>query len=161
MATKNSTQYQDPNSLVNPRFQPTHELYGRIRFARCNYNQGASGGAAGDIQRLVFIESGPVRLILPLCRFAVSAFGGTGITLDLGHEAYKKSDGTTVAQNLTAFDSGFDASTGGTWVPTGTVGGDETFLIDTQDGVSIVSSVQGGAIPANATIDGYLVFVVD
>ena len=53
------------------------------------------------------------------------------------------------------------ASSAGAFVPGGTLGGDETKLFESLDGVVVTAQVNDGTIPAGATLDGYLAYVMD
>ncbi|MEP4379757.1 MAG: hypothetical protein ABJ215_01150 [Alphaproteobacteria bacterium] len=160
ITTENSTQYA--NTLAEPRVaNPTHDAHGRLRFARFNFTQGAAAGDAGSLARLVKLPKGKVRVILPLSRLAHSALGASR-TLDLGWEAHVGDDGSgAVAADPNGLDDGVDVSSAGAFVPGGTLGGDETQLFESLDGVVITGQVNDGTIPAGATLDGYLAYVMD
>ncbi|MBO6784455.1 MAG: hypothetical protein JJ899_14465 [Alphaproteobacteria bacterium] len=160
ITTENSTQYG--NTVADPRvMNPTQEAHGRLRVARFNFTQGASAGDAGSIARLVRLPKGKVRVILPLSRVAFSALGASR-TLDMGWEAYRTDEGSgEVAADPNGMDDGVDVSSAGAVVPGGTVGGDETVLFESLDGVVLTAQINDGTIPAAATLDGYLVYVMD
>ena len=160
ITTENSIQYA--NTVAEPRVRnPTHEAHGRLRFARFNFTQGAAAGDAGSLARLVRLPKGRVRLVLPLSRVAHSALGASR-TIDLGWEAHVADDGSgDVAADPNGLDDGVDGATAGAFVPGGTVGGDETRLFASLDGVVITAQVNDGTIPAGATLDGHLAYVMD
>lgn len=160
VTTENSTQYA--NTQADPRvMNPTHEAHGRVRIARFNFTQGASAGDAGSIARLVKLPKGKVRVILPLSRVAFSAMGASR-TMDLGWEAYRADDGSgDVAEDPNGLDDGVDVSSAGSVIPGGTLGGDETALFESLDGVVLTAQVNDGTIPAAATLDGYVAYVMD
>lgn len=158
VTTESSTQVGNveasPPVLLDPR-----DNHGRVRFARFSFTQGAAAGDATSKQRLVKLPAGKVRVILPLSRVAHSAFGAAR-TLSLGHEAYETA-GVAVAEDLADLDTGVDVSAAGSFIPTGTLGGDETKEFDSDEGVVITASNAGGTIPAAATLQGHIAYVVD
>lgn len=160
ITTENSTQYA--NTVAEPRvMNPTHEAHGRMRIARFSFTQGAAAGDAGSTARLVRLPKGKVRVFLILSRVAHSALGA-GRTLDLGWEAYHADDGSgQVAADPNGLDDGVDVAGAGAFTPAGTIGADETRLFASLDGVVITAQVNDGTIPAGATLDGYLVYVMD
>ncbi len=160
ITTENSTQFA--NTLADPRVQnDTHEAHGRLRFARFNFTQGAAAGDAGSIARLVKLPKGKVRVVLPLSRVAHSALGASR-TLDLGWEAHVADDGSgDVAADPNGLDDGVAVNIAGAFTPGGTLGGDETKLFESLDGVVVTGQVNDGTIPAGATLDGYLAYVMD
>lgn len=160
VTTENSNQYA--NTVAEPRVKnPTHEAHGRVRLARFNFTQGAAAGDAGSLARLVRLPKGRVRVLLPLSRIAHSALGASR-TLDLGWEAYHADDGSgLVAADPNGLDDGVDVSSAGALVPGGTLGGDETRLFGSLDGVVVTAQVNDGTIPAGATLDGHLAYVMD
>ena len=160
ITTENSNQVA--NTVAVPRIQnPTHEAHGRLRFARFNFTHAPAAGDAGSIARLVKLSKGKVRVILPLSRVAHSALGASR-TLDLGWEAHISDDGSgEVAADPNGLDDGVSASSAGAFVPGGTLGGDETKLFESLDGVVITGQINDGTVPAGATLDGYLAYVMD
>ena len=160
ITTENSTQYA--NTQAVPRIQnPTHEAHGRLRFARFNFTQGPAAGDAGSIARLVNLPKGKVRVILPLSRMAHSALGASR-TIDLGWGAHRADDGSgETAADPNGLDDGVAASSAGAFAPGGTLGGDETKLFESVDGVVVTAQVNDGTIPAGAVLDGHLAYVMD
>lgn len=159
VTNENSTQMgkvvANPVQLLDPR-----DLHGRLRYARFNFTQGAAAGDANSTQRLVKLPAGKVRVLLAMSRVANSAFGASRV-LNLGWEAHNLPDGTAVAASANGLDASQDVSGAGAYAPTGTVGGDETYEFTSGDGVVLVSQVTGGTIPAAATLNGYICYVMD
>lgn len=159
VTTQNATQYG--NTQADPRvMNPTHEAHGRLRVARFNFTQSGAGDA-GSIVRLVKLPKGKVRAILPLSRVAFSALGASR-TLDLGWQAHQADDGSgEVAADPNGLDDGVDAASAGAVIPEGTVGGDETKLFESLDGVLLTAQINDGTIPDGTTLDGTIVYVMD
>ena len=159
MAITNEASTQLARVLATPpKVNPVNEWLGKLRIHRFTFTQGAAAGDADSTARLVRLDAGSIRLILPLCRIAHSAFGASR-TLDLGWEAYTNVDGSAVVADPDGLDVNQDVSGAGSYNPVGTVGEDETFLFRTRGGVVIAARCQGGTIPAGATLSGYLVSV--
>jgi hypothetical protein len=108
----------------------------------------------------VQLPAGKVRVHLAHSRVAHSAFGASR-TLDLGWEAYTGDDGVAVAADPNGLDDGVDVSSAGNYAPVGTIGGDETKLFESQEGVVIAAQTNDATIPAAATIAGVLYYTVD
>jgi len=159
VTTQNSTQYA--NTQADPRvMNPTHDAHGRLRVARFNFTQSGVGDA-GSLVRLVKLPSGKIRVILPLSRVACSALGASR-TLDLGWAAHQADDGSgAVAADPNGLDDGVDVSASGAVIPGGTLGGDETKLFASLDGIVLTAQVNDGTIPDGATLDGTIVYVMD
>lgn len=159
VTTQNTTQYA--NTQADPRvLNATHEAHGRLRMARFNFVQ-TGVGDAGSIVRLVGLPKGKIRTILPLSRVAFSALGASR-TLDLGWEAHQGDDGSgEIAADPNGLDDGVDASSAGAVIPGGTLGGDETRLFESLDGVVLTAQINDGNIPDGATLDGTIVYIMD
>jgi len=159
VTTQNATQYA--NTQADPRvLNPTHEVHGRLRMARFNFVQ-TGVGDTGSIVRLAGLPKGKLRVILPLSRLAFSALGASR-TLDLGWEAYQADDGSgEIAADPNGLDDGIDVSSAGAVTPGGTLGGDETKLFESLGGVVLTVQINDGNTPDGATLDGYVVYVMD
>lgn len=157
MADQNSTQYA--NTVAHPPVaNQVNEWKGKLRLYR--FTVTTSAAVAGDDFALVQLPAGLVRMVLPLSRVFHSGFGASR-TLDLGWEAYTKTDGTAVAADPNGLDDGVDISSSGNFNPGGTVGQDETYLFDSQGGVVVTAQVNDGSSSAGLTISGYFVAVHD
>ena len=141
---------------------PAYDWSGKLRIARFSFTQGGSAGDANSTAELVKLPSGRVRMYLAQSRITTSAFGSSR-TLDIGNMAYTGEDGTTVAADEDSLDAAQSVSGAASYVPIGTVGGEESFLFSAADpeGVTIIAKVEGGTIPSGATIKGYFVYAVE
>lgn len=144
-----------PVVLANP-----NEDGGVLRYKRATFVQGAAAGDAGSTAILWKLPAGRVRVHNALSRIAHSAFGASRV-LKLGWQAYTGADGNAVAADDDGLDASVDISSAGSFNIGGTVGGDETYLFESQDGVTLEATVTGGTIPAAATLDGNLYFTTD
>jgi len=124
------------------------------------FTQGSSAGDAGSLAYLVKLPAGKVRVLLPLSRIANSALGASR-TMDLGWAAYTNDDGTAVAADPNGLDDGIDVSSAAATNPSGTIGGAETKLFESQAGVVLTAQINDGTIPAAATLKGYFLYVQD
>ncbi len=160
VTTENSTEYA--NSVASPPvMNKTADWHGRMRLMFFEFTQGAAAGDATSIARLVKLPAGKVRVILPLSRIAFSALGAAR-TMDLGWEAYNDDDGyNAVLADPNGLDDGVDVSAAGSVNPAGTVGGDETYLFESAEGVVLTAQINDGTLPVAATLQGYIVYVVD
>lgn len=155
-----STQISNPLATTPPTLNNANEDHGKVRIKRFNFTQGASAGDAGSLAELVTLPPGSVRVLLHLSRVAFSAMGASR-TMDLGWLAYTDQDGDAVAADPNGLDDGVDVSSAGSVIPAGTVGGDETYLFQSNDGVTITAQINDGTLPAAGTLDGVIAYVVD
>ena len=158
MATANSTQYAQGLSAP-PTLVEANQWNGKMRFFEFDYTQVGIATIA-DTVATIKIPAGKVRLVLPLSRIAFSA-GGASSTMDIGWEAYTDSDGSAVAADPNGLDDGVDTSSAGSVNPSGTVGGAESYLFDSRDGVVITLQINDTAFPDAGTLKGYFVTVVE
>lgn len=135
-------------------------LRGKLKILRFTYTQGAAAGDAGSLSELVKVPAGVVRVFLALSRITTSAFGAAR-TMDIGWLAYTDTDGAAVAADPNGLDDGVDVSSAVSFAPTGTVGEDETYLFESNGGVTLTAQTNDATIPAAATINGYFVYVQD
>ena len=160
VTTEKSTQIT--NSEAKPRVPlAANDWSGKLRVARFDFTQGAAAGDANSTVDMVRLPAGSVRVYLAMSRITTSAFGSSR-TLDIGHTAYTGFDGATVAADEDDLDAAQSISGAASYVPIGTVGGDETKLFESHgDGVLIQAKCEGGTIPIAATINGYFVYAVE
>lgn len=158
VTTENSTQYAKD---IAPGTAGLNQHYdqGRLSFFDFAFTQGAAAGDANSLVNLRQLPPGKYLIIAQASYVRTSAFGDSR-TLDIGHTGYTQPDGTTVAADEDALHSAADVSAAGGFIPAdetyaGTNGG--TFLINSATPVVIQAKVEGGTIPAAATIAGYLV----
>jgi hypothetical protein len=155
-ATQNSDEFDNYIEATPPVKIESHQWDGKLRFYEFNVTTAA--GSDGDTIALIKLPSGKKRVVLPMSRIAFSAFGAAR-TMDLGWEAYTDQDGTAVAADPNGLDDGIDVSSAGTVNPGGTVGGAETYLFDSRDGVVITAQINDAAIGAGETLNGYFIVV--
>jgi len=160
MAITNLNSVQVARILAGAIKNLTTDLLGRMRKYRFDFDQGAAAGDAGSTVVLAIIPAGYTRLYLLECLIAFSAFGAAR-TLDIGHSAYTDRDGNAVAANTDAFVDGLDVSGAGTANFAGVIGGEETFLFESLDEITILATVGVDTIPADATLNGNMTLVRD
>ena len=163
MAVTTEKSDQITNAEASPRTGiPAYDWSGKLRIARFDFTQGSSAGDANSTAELVRLPTGRVRVYLVQSRITTSAFGSSR-TLDLGHMAYTDEAGDTVAADEDSLDAAQSVSGAASYVPIGTVGGEESYLFSSHstEGVTIIAKCEGGTIPAAATIKGYFVYAVE
>ncbi len=125
---------------------PRHAGTIGVRAASFSFTQSAAAGDATSVQRLLVLPPGQIKVLG--IYLANSAFGASRV-LDVGYEAFAKTDGTAVSASATAFNDDLDVSAAGarmTWYNT---------ALDSKSGIVISATVAGGTIPAGATLAGY------
>lgn len=130
---------------------------GAIRYLSFAFAQAGAGDANSTVD-LVLLPAGKVTVLLAQSRIANSAFGSSRV-LDIGWPAYADANGTTVAADDNGLDDDQDVASAGAYAPTGTVGGAETRVFESRDGVRLQAKVAGGTIPDGATLAGYFAIV--
>jgi hypothetical protein len=121
---------------------------GKLRVETFEFTQATANGDAGSYAYLVKLPAGKVKVILPLSRIAHSALGALR-TLDLGWLAYEDKNGVTVS----------DVSASGSFNPSGTVGGAETYTFESKEGVTISAQINGATLDVGNTLKGYIIYV--
>ncbi len=160
MAVTNENSVQIGKLLAGAIKNLTTDMLGRMRKIRFDFVQGAAAGDATSTVSLVILPKGRNRIYLRDCIIAFSAFGAAR-TLDIGYAAYTDRDGNAVAAAPAAFVDDLDVSAAGTSSFAGEVGGEESFLFESRDSVTIIATVAGGTIPAAATLNGDVTIVRD
>jgi len=151
MATTNSTQYGN-TVAVPPVMNAVNAEHGRVRVAAFDYTQAAQGSAGDDVN-LVKLPAGSIRVLSVYVAF--SAFGASR-TLDLGYGAIVElSDGTTTAADPDGISANTDISGAGAVTSTANK------TISSTEGVIVSAQVNDGTLPAAATLNGYVLYVVD
>lgn len=159
VTNQNSTEYANLIAVPLVRNETT-DWNGRLRFQRFTFTQSGAGDATSTVT-LTKLPAGRVRVFNRLTSITTSAFGSAR-TLDYGWAAYNSGvDGSTVNADADGLDAARDVSAAISYNPTGTVGGDETYLFNSASGVVLNMTVAGGTIPNGATINGYLVYTQD
>jgi len=115
--------------------------------------------ADGTEVDLCDLPPGRVRILNNLCRYRATALGASRL-LDIGHRAYYKDQTTTpVVDDDDAFVSNKDVSALTSDVPF-----DTTIMktdIYSKAGVRVYATVDGGTIPIDAIIEGYIFYVYE
>jgi hypothetical protein len=141
---------------------PSHEWDGKYRIRYFEHVQSVAGDAGSTVD-LVKLPAGKVRVLRAESKLWASAFGAAR-TLDVGYLAHTKDDGfkTPVAAVVDHFIDGLDvsAATNATLFNQDDVT-IPTSLFESEDGVTIQAIVAGGTIPLNATLKGYVAFIVE
>jgi len=142
-----------------PTMLDTTSLHGRMRIAYFLHTQDGAGDATSTVD-LVKLPAGKGRILIRSSFLAGSAFGASR-TLDIGYVAHTDNNGDAVAVDVDAVLDGLDvASATAALLGTGTATVD-TYLYDSNAPLIIQAVVAGGTIPTGATLEGYIVYVVD
>lgn len=139
----------------------TDELHGRLRIAFFDFAQDGAGDANSTVDLVKLPPNS--RLLKNVSRIGHSAFGAAR-TLDIGLEAYTKQDSTAVAAAIDTIQDGLDVAAAGANVALGVgtnADDNPTIDLDNRDAVIVQAKVLGGTIPDAATLEGYLIYVVD
>lgn len=161
VTTEKSTQYTIQTATNSDNRNPSHDYGGNLAIFFFTFTQGVAAGDIGSIAQLFKLPPGKFRYLGHLSRVVHSAFG-TARTLDIGFTtAFTKADGTAVSADEAALHTAADVSAAGSFQPVDELlaaGEGGTYLFDSREGVIVEAQVEGGTIPAAATLDGYLVF---
>ena len=158
VTTQKSTQVTNMDATP-PTIMDTTSLHGRMRVAYFLHTQDGAGDATSTVD-LVKLPAGKGRILVRSSFLAASAFGSSR-TLDIGYVAHTDTNGDAVAVDVDAVLDGLDVS-GATnaMLGTGTATVD-TYLYDSNAPLTIQAVVAGGTIPTAATLEGYIVYVLD
>lgn len=150
MATQNSTQYG--NTQATPReMNHPHEDRGRVRVKAFDFTQ-SGAGTAGDEALLCSMDAGKIRI---LSATVTNSALGASRTMDLGHQGYSPLTGAAVAADPDAFHADEDVSA----IATNTIV--INTVIEAKDTWVLSAQINDGTIPAGATLNGYVLYVVD
>ena len=155
-----STQYAAAVNTVPSVHQVPSEIGGRVRYIRANFTQGAAAGDATSTSTLAKLPA-RARVLGHLSKIYFSSFGAAR-TLDVGYAAGTSIlDGSAITADPDLFATAVDVSSAGSMVldEAGTSGALHGKRFDGE--VDILATVAGGTIPAAATIDMHLFYVVD
>lgn len=159
VVNENSTLYANQTATGAQTFSHPTTAHGRKRFVQFSFTR-TTQGDAGSLCNLCKLPPGKVRVLLNESQLSSSALGAAR-TMDTGWLAYNDPDGAAVAADPNGLDSAVDVSSAAVFAPTGTVGGLETYLFESRDGVTLTAQVNGGTWDAAETLDGYFTYVVD
>lgn len=150
MATQNSTQYGNTQATPRTMNEP-HEDRGRVRVKAFDFTQ-SGAGTAGDEALLVSMDAGKVRILQAV---VTNSALGTSRTMDLGHRGYTPLTGAAVAADPDAFSADTAVATAGT----NTI--NINSVIEAKDTWVLSAQINDGTIPDAATLNGYILYVVD
>ena len=140
------------------------DSHGKMRILYAQLNQGAAAGDAGSVWVIGKLPPGPVRVIPHLCRYRVDALGAARV-MALGHDKYVSRGDEARTQeplNASAFGAAIDVSAAvAANMNTTTQNDDGGMAYDmwSAGGITLIATVTGGTIPANATGEFIIVFV--
>ena len=139
----------------------------RIRVALGNCIQGSAAGDAGSSFNVLYLPYNAT--VLPQLSFVYCSAYGASRVLAMGFAAYTEYDGTVVSAVTNQFVSAASITNAG-YVVFGTTGLSTTpykfvsgtaGVRDTAGGILITATVTGGTIPALATLDAVICYVID
>lgn len=158
VTTQKSTQVTNMDATP-PTIMDTTSLHGRMRVAYFLHTQDGAGDATSTVD-LVKLPAGKGRILIRSSWLASSAFGSSR-TLDIGYVAHTDNSGDAVAVDVDGLLDGLDNSSAtAAMLGTGTNALD-TYLYDSNAPLTIQAVVAGGTIPDTATLEGYIVYVLD
>lgn len=135
------------------------DYHGEMRMFYFSFTQGAAAGDINSTMDLIKLPPGKWRYIAKLSKITCSAFGASR-TLDVGHTGWTEPDGDAVAANEIGIHSAADVSAAAVIEPGDElVATDGTLQINSRTVVTIQAKVEGGTIPAAATLKGHLAFM--
>lgn len=160
MATVTSKQLNN-DSNSSTRKYPIDE-HGKLRVAYFYYKNETGGVLADGTEiDLIDLPFGRIRILPNLSRLRITALGASRV-LDIGHRAYyPNSTSTAEAEDDDAFVANKDVSSA---VNDAAWDGGATKMkwdIYSRSGVRLFATVDGGDIPANAILEGYVTYVTD
>lgn len=142
-----------------PTMLDTTSLHGRLRVAYFKHTQDGAGDANSTAD-LVQLPAGKGRILIRSSWLASSAFGSSR-TLDIGYVAHTDNNGDAVSADVDALEDALDNSSAtAAFLGAGTNAVD-TYLYDSNAPLTIQAVVAGGTIPDTATLEGYIVYVLD
>lgn len=161
MATVQSQQLAQDNN-ANVRVYPI-DRHGKFRVQYFKYENLTGGTLADGTEIDLFdLPPGRVRVFPKLSSYRTTALGAARV-LDIGHRAYYPSynPGTAEIEDDDAFVANKDVSAA---VSDAAFDGGQTkikFDLFSRNGVRVYATVDGGTIPANGIIEGYMVYVYE
>ena len=142
-----------------PTMLDTSSLHGRLRVAYFLHTQDGAGDATSTVD-LVKLPAGKGRILIRSSFLASSAFG-SGRTLDVGYTAHTDNNGDAVAADVDALEDALNNSSAtNAFLGVGT-GAADTYLYDSNAPLTIQAICLGDTFPTAATLEGYIVYVVD
>jgi hypothetical protein len=139
------------NALTGARL-PRYQFGSELLYAEAIATQGAAAGDANSTLDLVRVPAGS-NLLLHASKLVWTAFGASRV-LSIGYRAYRKADGTTQAESLTALGTALDVSSAGTAFMNTLTNPIHTFYFEGD--AEIVLQCTGGTIPTTEVLRAYL-----
>lgn len=144
------------------RIYPIDE-HGKMRQVWSTVVNDAVAGDDGSFVRICKLPPGRKRLVLPLCRYKVSALGASRV-MKIGHRAYyDRSDPSAaiVAEDDDAFAVNVDVSAAvAAYFPIAAAS-PMKFDMFSRDTFELFATITGGTIPANATFDFMITYLYE
>lgn len=143
------------------RKYPT-DTHGKLRFAYFYYKNETGGTLADGTEiDLVDLPTGRIRVLPKLCSYRTTLMGASR-TLDIGHREYYKDDTqVAVAEDDDAWVANKDVSAAVNDVAFDGGAAALTDLMYSKGGIRVYATIDGGTIPADGIIEGYLVYVYE
>jgi hypothetical protein len=134
------------------------DLYGVTKLVKkFSFTQGAAAGDTASTAEIVVLPAGDVTILLTECWIGHSAIGSSS-TMAMGWLAYTKPDGTAAVADPNGLDDGQGVVSAGGFSPTGTID-EEMYNFKSRSGVSLTLQVNGAALPAAATLTGWISYI--
>lgn len=158
VTNEKSAQLQQVDAAL-PDFLASDQSMARCRAFQFDFTQGAAAGDAESTALLCRLHPGKWTLLAYVSRIENSAFGA-GRTLNVGVQAYTKSDGSAQAAQEDVLVDGLDvAAAGGNFMGSGTNGLARVDLPESRDRIEVYATVKGATIPSGATIKGVVLAI--
>lgn len=137
--------------------------HGKLRFQWATVANDAVAGDDGSMVKICLMPAGRKRIVLPLCRYKVSALGASRV-MKIGHRAYyDRSDPSSAAQaeDDDAFASAIDVSAAVNATFPVLAASPLKFDMFSRENVELFATITGGTIPANATFDFMIAYLYE
>ena len=144
------------------RIYPIDE-HGKMRVQYATVQNDAVAGDDGSFVRICKLPPGRKRLMLPLCRYKVSALGASRV-MKIGHRAYydrSEPSATAQAEDDDAFASAIDVSAAVNATFPVAAASPLKFDMFSREAFELFATITGGTIPAAATFEFQIVYVYE
>jgi hypothetical protein len=131
---------------------------GKVHAAYFKHTQAGAGDATSTVN-LCYLPAGRKRVLGRGGSIDFSAFGASRL-LKVGYPAHTKIDGTAVNASDNAFIAALDVSTAGN-ATFGQAAAGRHLLLDSKEPLLIQATCTGGTIPDLATLEGYILYVME
>lgn len=147
-------------SLDAKTILPTRDLTGRKRVAYFSYTAPSAHADGSDVV-LVRLPANRIRILGTESYLKTSAFGASRVG-KVGTLGYTDLDGDAAVADDDALASALNLAAAATNTLAGNIAlADVALTVESQSGVDINLTVTGGTIPSDATIKGYITYIVD